>query len=1391
MSLIDIVSFSKPQSLTRGGSGGSSANVVTYTTKNVQNATYADKLANPRKIWGQLFDGTKDVDGDFLLDRNKQMSIYGPWLAGSYYSKVSYAKWIPALNSNEMSQWYWRRTDVKLENGSLTFDHEDDGFRIMLDRFGMHGNKDMLIETEGEMTLSASKINLDMKNGDIHANSGYFNNLYDNGTGAIYVGSPMILDEGLVIQGDLTVENLYSQNITNEREIKTKDLTVTGNAHFFNLVIDEVKHAGGQIILSAASFRIDDVLLDGREVEAGKNYGVAGDGRTDSRYKTIYLYQVCEDEDGQEIQNQFQPLDHIMCYTANISEDSEFEARSFWTLVWRTAHKVSHTINGERKNCNVLEIVTKVKVAGSDEWIDPFWGEVNAKRGDNCALLGSHNRDRRSAIVMAAYKSFDNNISAPCIAQYENIHNWTLTGCATTYFAKNGNRIQGDLFVNGGEAVEDIIEGLKSGYKTYLHTAWSNSADGTVDFSKTPGEYAYIGLCSNFESDDTDLQPEDYKWSKISESRDALVPARERLYLASDDNCYLDVAYMTDYFSTQDNTIEVVLWTYAGAKTTRRVTDVSPDGLRSYTGIIQMNWSQVTQPGDRYCGGTVYLKSPTGDVLDSHSLVITFDAGAILQVTDIIKARVTDAEGNINSLIITAKSLNERLTDAEGNYNDLWLTVQGLHAEIDQKPTIYEDGWIRDKFAQYDVSIDGLSAELDSIELNGYDDTWIKEKHHQLDVSIGGLETKVENIELNGYDDTSIREQISDLKVSVEGLQYNVVDEIIGCQNLLNGTAWGISEDIEVFETWSQNFTTNPPSLSQGPDSEHGYATVTSGSVMQHPVTGILQPATWYTVTFWSTSPNVTFQIDSNCADTTANPFICGERSESGNSANTQHSFVHDASKAMPGLNGFNRYWMSFKTRADLSGEATLILKLTAGSDLKMAMVKLEEGKFSSTYDYSPRDREGMFKVSSDEAYIRIRDGLKVTGIDITSGKLDIRGEQTTIYGNLDVKEANDSGIVLYGADNFACAQIQPKPIGNFADFVPQIYGYIKDNYSTGTGSSYSITTAETVIGQITAGTELLFDHWSVYIWARDSASQLDAEYPTGDATVTLTIKCNDTQVWQQTVTATHVDRPNFSYTGRHTYRAQTTGNYSGYLTVSAPGTISTSQKVARGQFSVQYTYNSGSGCTTIGTNGMYSAADVDKLLWSGEEGVFVKQKAQSLKISEDGMFIGKNYAISVSDTNVNTVRTAWFPIWNYAPIWTPLNFKLMNVPSINEQKWCHCIDPFTAYGDCYVSAPALDSNYREVETWILLPKVGQAVGGALVSLPVGYRIRITNGMLSRPVRLYVSTQELASLGGYDSRNVIYDANLNGNRYCELHNTETSDVFYWDGHVWRQTLDTQ
>lgn len=61
-------------------------------------------------------------------------------------------------------------------------------------------------------------------------------------------------DISTLIATDASITNLLSEEIT------THNLTVTGTAHFFELIIDKLRSVGGTVILSAANARIDKVV---------------------------------------------------------------------------------------------------------------------------------------------------------------------------------------------------------------------------------------------------------------------------------------------------------------------------------------------------------------------------------------------------------------------------------------------------------------------------------------------------------------------------------------------------------------------------------------------------------------------------------------------------------------------------------------------------------------------------------------------------------------------------------------------------------------------------------------------------------------------------------------------------------------------------------------------------------------------------------------------------------------------------------------------------------------------------------------------------------------------------------------------------------------------------
>ena len=127
-------------------------------------------------------------------------------------------------------------------------------------------------------TINANELTTNniQNNGNISTNSLSSNTISANtisssslSTGDL-VANNIFSTGNLTLQGDLTVEGdanfstIKSTNIDNADTITTKNLTVTGTAHFFELIIDQIKAAGGSILATPADgFTIDDITFNG------------------------------------------------------------------------------------------------------------------------------------------------------------------------------------------------------------------------------------------------------------------------------------------------------------------------------------------------------------------------------------------------------------------------------------------------------------------------------------------------------------------------------------------------------------------------------------------------------------------------------------------------------------------------------------------------------------------------------------------------------------------------------------------------------------------------------------------------------------------------------------------------------------------------------------------------------------------------------------------------------------------------------------------------------------------------------------------------------------------------------------------------------------------------
>ena len=96
-------------------------------------------------------------------------------------------------------------------------------------------------------TVTATKFK-----GDIESDNGYIKTLgADTITSAFASFTELMAEKG-------NIKHLESENVLADN-ISVDTLTVTKAAHFFSLIIDEIKSVGGQIILSPASATLDMV----------------------------------------------------------------------------------------------------------------------------------------------------------------------------------------------------------------------------------------------------------------------------------------------------------------------------------------------------------------------------------------------------------------------------------------------------------------------------------------------------------------------------------------------------------------------------------------------------------------------------------------------------------------------------------------------------------------------------------------------------------------------------------------------------------------------------------------------------------------------------------------------------------------------------------------------------------------------------------------------------------------------------------------------------------------------------------------------------------------------------------------------------------------------------
>lgn len=220
-------------------------------------------------------------------------------------------------------------------------------------------------------------------------------------------------------------------------------------AHFAQLIIDELRSAGGAYLLSAADCTID-------HVETRDLNKVITEG-TPSFYRCYY-----KANDGERaIYQKFVAGDQVMHTTfdkANAGENYDISNRYYWMRVDEvsTTPILTTLQDGEQYPCHWIDLDV------NNQWDDDDSSTITAtpEVGDDVVLLGHQvasgatptqdDLARQYAIYITAYSnSFDTEVKPPAIVFYQNINSFDLSaanGKKPNYWGRDKVVVTGQLF---------------------------------------------------------------------------------------------------------------------------------------------------------------------------------------------------------------------------------------------------------------------------------------------------------------------------------------------------------------------------------------------------------------------------------------------------------------------------------------------------------------------------------------------------------------------------------------------------------------------------------------------------------------------------------------------------------------------------------------------------------------------------------------------------------------------------------------------------------------------------------------------------------------------------------------------------------------------------------
>ena len=614
-------------------------------------------------------------------------------------------------------------------------------------------NRSNAFEVQNDGTAIAHTFKSDIVNTKT-INSETINNSYNMVNGGTLNTSYATVDNDLTVGNSVTtktinadvgnIKDIYSNNITNKKMIKTKDLTVTGTAHFFELVIDKIKAAGGAAIFTPADgFDIDVV----EAVENG--------------YK---LYWRCE-VDGKVRQNMWQVNDQAICMSFNqakVGVSYNVSNKYYWSLVTAVSEygKPVTLEDGNKYNWITISTVT-------------FDGTVNPEKGDSIAMLGYRGTDdekRQSAIYISAYASFDKGVDAPFIAQYKGIKDFDIEKYRTSWWSLKTNKFVGDFVIeSSGKNIIDfvneqvkVVDGKVDSSVTELNTSINekySSLSATIDGINTKvvnNTTSITKLVENLNDTNKNLEETNKNLDTTNGNITKLENTVKENYSTLDqkaDAINAKVVANTNSITKLGTNLETTNGNITKLETSVNekyaALDIKADGISSK---VEDNTKKITTLGTNL--------DTTNSNITALETTVSENYSTLDQKADGISTKVAS-----NTTKIT--KLGENLDTTNENVTSLKKTVTENYSTLDQKADS-----IQSTVSSHTTEIEGLDGRVTT---NTENISKVKQTANGLTSTVTSLN---QTVNANTGEITTLKKSMSEIGQSADNIYLKIVNDL-------------------------------------------------------------------------------------------------------------------------------------------------------------------------------------------------------------------------------------------------------------------------------------------------------------------------------------------------------------------------------------------------------------------------------------------------------------------------------------------------------------------------------------------------------------------------------------------------------------------------------------